>query len=201
MQTLVKTIAEIQYLEQEAQEDSKHEYHNGEILSMAGATEEHNLIVSNIVGELYICLKGRKCKIYPSDLLLKLAQCKKYVYPDVMLVCEEAQIERKTAQSADVLLNPDIVIEVLSESTAFYDQNEKKRCYQMLPSLAQYVMIDSRKIEVISYQRTPENDWILDLLNERSDRLQIGDCWVSLADMYAQVTWEENKDKEEEKDL
>ncbi len=192
MQTLVKTISEIHYLEQEAQEATKHEYHNGEILSMAGATEEHNLIVSNIVGELYICLKGKKCKIYPSDLLLKLEQCKKYVYPDVMVVCEEAQIERKTAQSADVLLNPSIVIEVLSKSTAFYDKAEKKRCYQMLPSLEQYVMIDSQKIEVISYRRTPENDWILEILNKLSDNLQIGDCLVKLADMYAQVNWEES---------
>ncbi len=189
MQTLVKTVLETQFLEQEANADAKHEYHNGEVVSMAGATEEHNLIVSNLLGELYLCLKGKGCKIYPSDMLTKLAQCKKYVYSDIMLVCETAQIERKTEKSADVLLNPNIVVEVLSESTAFYEKTEKKRCYQMLPSLEQYVMIDSTQIEVTSYKRTPENDWILEVLKDLPDHLQIGECTIKLADMYAQIQW------------
>lgn len=191
MQILVKTIPEIQYLEQEAQTTVKHEYHNGEIVAKAGATEAHNLMVANLLGELYICLKGTLCKIYPSDMLLKLEQCKKYVYPDVMIVCQPTQIECKTDNSAEVLLNPTIVIEVLSVNTSFYDKGEKKRCYQMLPSLEQYVMLDSSQEEVISYKRTPENDWMVEILKDHTDSLLIGNCQVKLADMYAQVKWEE----------
>ncbi len=190
MKTLLKNTQELDYLIQETTASVKSEYHNGEILNMAGAKENHNLIVTNIVGELYACLKGKKCKIYPSDMLLKLEQCKKYVYPDVMVVCKEAEIEKKTTQGAEVLLNPQIIIEVLSESTASYDKVEKKRCYQMLDSLNQYVMIDSTQIEVISYTRTPEGDWLLEILKDTEDKIQIGDCLVALADLYALVDLE-----------
>jgi Uma2 family endonuclease len=187
MQWLLKTIPELSYLEQESTAPIKSEYHNGEILNMAGASEAHNLLVTNVLGELYACLKVKNCKLYPSDMLLKLEQCKKYVYPDVMLVCESAEIERKSENSAEVVLNPTIVIEVLSPSTASYDKTEKKRCYQMLDSLRQYVMIDSTQTEVISYKRTPEGDWLLEILQNRSEAILIGDWLIKLADLYANV--------------
>jgi Uma2 family endonuclease len=190
MRFLVKTTSEIEYLEQEVQASIKSEYHNGEILNMAGAKEEHNLIITNLVGELYICLKGKNCKIYPSDMLLKLEQCKKYVYPDVMIVCGKAHIERLSEKGSDVLLNPQIVIEVLSASTASYDKVEKKRCYQMVDTLQQYIMIDSTQTEVTSYTRTPEGDWIVEILQNKKESIQIGDCLIPLADLYAQVNFE-----------
>lgn len=193
---LIKTFPELAYLEQEVNASVKSEYHNGEILNMAGAKEEHNLIVSNLVGELYLCLKGKNCKIYPSDMLVKLEQCKKYVYPDVIVVCQKAEIERKSEKGADVLLNPTIVIEVLSPSTAVYDKVEKKRCYQMLDSLQQYVMIDSAKVEVTSYTRTPEGDWLLEILENIAERIQIGNCLVKIEDLYSQVVFEDGQQAE-----
>ncbi|TAE18556.1 MAG: Uma2 family endonuclease [Bacteroidetes bacterium] len=190
MRILVQQFPELAYLEQELNAPLKSEYHNGEILNMAGAKEEHNLIVANIIVELGICLKGKNCKIYPSDMLLKLEQCKKYVYPDVMVVCQTAEIERKSEKGADTLLNPSIVIEVLSPSTALYDKVEKKRCYQMLDCLQQYVMIDSAKIEVTSYTRTAEG-WLLEILQDLTESIQIGECLIQLHDLYAQVVFEE----------
>jgi len=187
MQLLIKKVSTTDFLENELIADFKSEYHNGEVVKMTGATENHNLIVSNILGELYICLKGKNCKVYPSDLLLELKQCKKYVYPDVMLLCEKAILEKKTNKSLEFLTYPEVVIEVLSESTEFYDKTEKKRCYFMLESLKQYIMIDSRKIEVISYTITSEGDWLMEIFNTKEEKLTVGDCKIPLEDIYNQL--------------
>ncbi|TAE72470.1 MAG: Uma2 family endonuclease [Bacteroidetes bacterium] len=109
MQTIIEKnqiISEEEYLTREAKADFKSEYHQGEVLMMAGASLYHNRIVSNLIGELYTCLKNKKCEVLPSDMLLKLPACKKYVYPDITIVCEEIQLDEEKKQGLDVLLNP-----------------------------------------------------------------------------------------------
>jgi Uma2 family endonuclease len=191
MKVLVKTISEVEYLEQEAVATTKSEYHHGEIVNMAGAREEHNLIVANAIVELGICLKGKHCKIYPSDMPLKLAQCNKYVYPDVMVVCDKADLEQLSKKGLKALLNPTVIIEVLSENTALYDKVEKKRCYQMLASLQQYVMIDSTQVALTHYIRTSGGQWMVETLQSLEESVQIGDCFIKLADLYAQISFED----------
>lgn len=192
MQILIEKITEVDFLTQEVFAAHKSEYHDGEVLAMAGASENHNLIVSNVLVALGICLKGKKCKIYPSDMLLHLAQCRKFVYPDLTLVCQEAEVEKNEKGQAEYLRNPEVVIEVLSKSTGFYDKNEKRRCYFMLDSLEQYIMVDSEKKEVISYTRTPKNNWLMDTLGKDEEKVKIKDCEVSLEDIYEQVVFVEN---------
>jgi Uma2 family endonuclease len=184
MQVLTNTITPENYLELEAQADHKSEYHAGEIVAMAGAQEPHNRIVSNIVGELYACLKGKMCQVYPSDLLLKLPECDKYVYADITVVCEKVELDTVKHKGLDVLLNPQIVIEVLSESTASYDHTEKMRCYLLLSSLKQYVLVDSTKVDVVTYTRTPENDWLMHTETDATASVQIGECLITLEDIY-----------------
>jgi len=181
METLVK-ISPQEYLEQLAKSEVKLEYHAGEVVAMAGASFNHNFIVSNIIMELGTCLKKNKCKVLPSDILVKLPICEKYVFPDVTIVCDEVQKEKH--KGLDVLLNPTIIIEVLSASTAAYDSHEKMECYFTLESLQEYWLVDSESVSVKSYKRNPENDWILHLSKNPDEVLKIGQCEVLLKDIY-----------------
>ena len=181
MQTILKISPE-EYLEQEAQAEHKSEYHAGEVRAMAGASFNHNIIVANLLGELYICFKQKKCKVLPSDMLVKLPICERYVYPDVTIVCSEVQKEKY--RGLELLLNPTIVIEVLSESTAAKDSHEKMECYFTLESLQEYWLVDSESISVKSYKRNPENDWVLHLSKNLEEVLKIGEYEVLLKDIY-----------------
>lgn len=180
-------ISPEEYLVQEAQATHKSEYHAGEIVAMAGAQTAHNRIVASISGELYICLKHGNCELFPSDMLLALPECEKFVYPDLMIVCEEPNIERHEKRGLDVLHNPAVIIEVLSESTASYDRTEKMDCYLKLSSLKQYVLVDSERVSVKTYTRTPENDWLMHTETDKNKTVVIGDCEIALADIYRKV--------------
>ncbi|TAH28833.1 MAG: Uma2 family endonuclease [Cytophagales bacterium] len=183
-------ISEEQYLINEAKANFKSEYHNGEVIMMAGATLNHNRIVSNLIGELYNCLKNKKCEVLPSDMLLKLPACKKYVYPDITIVCDEIMLDENKKQGLDVLLNPSIVIEVLSESTKLFDKTEKLNCYCTLQSLQQYIMIDSEKFEIIIYTRTENNDWLMHIVANINEKIKIGKCEIDSKDIYIKVVYE-----------
>jgi len=177
MTKLMKTntlVSPEDYLTQEAQAAHKSEYHAGEIVAMAGAQTAHNRIVANLIVEIGICLKHGNCVLFPSDMLLSLPECEKYVYPDVMIVCEEPIITRKGRQGLDVLHNPSVAIEVLSKSTASYDRTEKMDCYLKLQSLKQYVLVDSESINITTYMRTPENDWLMHTETDKTQKIQIG---------------------------
>lgn len=192
MQVLLKKISICDYLEQELQAETKSEFHDGEVVAMTGASKNHNLILINLIGELYAFLKGTNCKIYPSDMLLKLEQCQKYVYPDLMIVCEESQTEQQTEKGLPALLNSEVIIEILSESTAHYDRTEKRRCYFMLDSLQQYVMIDSEKMEVTSYTRTQENDWLVNTFKSITEKVKIKDCQIQLSQLYGKISFDKS---------
>jgi Uma2 family endonuclease len=181
METLVK-ISPQEYFEQLAKSEVKLEYHAGEVVAMAGASRNHNILVSNFIFELNNCLRYKKCSIFPSDMLVKLSKCKKYVFPDVTIVCEEEKYEK--CKGLDVLLNPTIIIEVLSTSTSAYDSNEKMECYFTLESLQEYWLVDSESVSVKSYKRTTENDWILHLSKNPDEVLKIGECEALLKDIY-----------------
>jgi Uma2 family endonuclease len=142
MQTLTKISVE-EYLQNEAKAEFKSEYHAGEVVAMAGAQFIHNQIVANLIIEIGTCLKAKNCQILPSDMLLKIPECEKFVYPDISIICGEVQMDELKHFGLDVLLNPRVIIEVLSDSTSVYDQTEKRRCYFTLPSLAQYVLVGS----------------------------------------------------------
>jgi Uma2 family endonuclease len=179
-------ISETEYLAQESQAEYKSEYHAGQIVAMAGASEPHNLIVSNLIYLLQNCLWHSQCRVYGSDLLIRLPACDKYVYADLTVVCEAVRLGERQ-QGVDVLLNPTIVVEVLSASTELYDRAEKFACYQTLPSLRQYVLVNSQKVGVETYTRTPEGAWLLRPAPDPAQQVRIGDCELALADIYNKV--------------
>src|SRR2546427_4844189 len=154
-----------EYLALERQAECKSEYYAGDIFAMAGASRWHNLIVTNVVRELSLQLKERPCTTYPSDMRIKISPTGLYTYPDVTVVCGEAQFE-DTQQ--DTLLNPTLIVEVLSESTAAYDRGGKFTHYRKLTSLMEYVFIAQTKPHIEHYVRQPDNRWLLAETNNLS---------------------------------
>ena len=175
-----------EYLALERQAECKSEYYAGEIFAMAGASRWHNLIVANVIGELRSQLKGRPCTTYPSDMRLQISPTGLYTYPDVTVVCGDARFE-DTQQ--DTLLNPTLIVEVLSESTEAYDRGGKFAHYRKLASLMEYVLITQTKPHVEHYVRQPDNRWLLAEADSLHHTLHLPsiDCHLSLAEVYDKV--------------
>lgn len=174
------------YLAIERSAKSKSEFLNGEMFAMGGASESHNLIVMNTGSELRQQLKRRPCKVYPSDMRVNVNPSGLYTYPDVVVVCGEA---RFADDHKDTLLNPTVIIEVLSDSTEGYDRGEKFEHYRRLESLAEYVLIAQKKGHVECFTRQPDNQW---LLRETDDpqgsiHLESVDCKLALIEIYDKV--------------
>ena len=138
------------YVERERRSAFKSEFADGAILAMAGASEAHNLIVANIVRELGIQMKGRPCRVYPSDMRVRIPQKKRYVYPDAIVVCGEPEFED---EHRDTLLNPTVVIEVLSPSTENHDRVAKFAAYRTVASLQEYLLISQDTPLIECYTR------------------------------------------------
>lgn len=178
-----------QYIEFEQASDVKHSYYAGEIVAMVGASRAHCLIVTNLVSLLHTLLMDRDFLVFPSDMRVKVNASGLYTYPDVSVVAGEGEYEMRGPQS---LLNPLVLIEVLSPSTEEYDQNGKFEHYRLLPSLQHYVLVsqDERRIEVRSRQN--DGTWKTSVATD-SDRavslVAIG-CELTLADVYRKVPLE-----------
>jgi Uma2 family endonuclease len=145
-----------QYLEIDRKADHRSEYVNGEILAMAGASREHNLIVTNLVRELSLSLRGRPCETYSNDMRVEVSSTR-YAYPDVVVAC--GQPEFKEGQ-LDTLKNPTVVLEVLSPTTAADDRSWKFAHYRRLETLTDYVMLSQFQPFIEHYMRR-DNQWML----------------------------------------
>ena len=162
------------------------EYLAGEIFAMGGASERHNLIVTNIVRELSIQMKGRPCKVYSTDMRVKVASAGLYTYPDIVALCDEAKFDD---DQRDTLLNPALIIEVLSKSTEGYDRGEKFEHYRKLQSLAEYLLVSQEKRHVDHYVRQPDNQWLLSESSNTQDTIQLPsiNCSLAIAEIYDKV--------------
>lgn len=178
-----------EYLARERKALDKSEYRNGQIYTMPGASRKHNLITGNTLAELHVQLRNRVCEVYPSDMRVKVSPTGTYTYPDVVVVCEEPQFEDT---HFDTLLNPTVLIEVLSPSTAAYDRGEKFASYQELDSLCEYVLISQDRVRVEYYLRQ-EQTWDLTEFHSLLDvfRLVSIACELSLQAIYAKVQFSE----------
>ncbi|TAN52043.1 MAG: Uma2 family endonuclease [Methylococcaceae bacterium] len=174
-----------QYLALERAASCKSEYINGEIFAMAGASRAHNLISVNIAGALGGQLKGRACEAYVADMRVKVSNTGLYTYPDIVVACGDIQLED---QHHDTLLNPMVIIEVLSPSTEQYDRGEKFAHYRRLPSLQEYVLVTQEHMRVEHYLRDGER-WILTEWNGADAVLNLTtiDCRLSLREIYDKV--------------
>ncbi len=178
-----------EYLARERKALDKSEYRDGQIYTIPGASRKHNLITGNTLAELHVQLRNRVCEVYPSDMRVKVSPPGTYTYPDVVVVCEEPQFEDT---HFDTLLNPTVLIEVLSPSTAAYDRGEKFASYQKLDSLCEYVLISQDRVRVEHYLRQ-EQTWDLTEFHSLSDVFQLVSivCELSLQAIYAKVQFSE----------
>jgi len=173
------------YLTLERKADYKSEYVNGQIIAMAGASRIHNLIAGNFYREVSQQLRGRPCEAYISDMRVKVSHTGLYTYPDVVVVCGEIRFEDV---DNDTLLNPTVIVEVLSDSTEAYDRGEKFAHYRRLESLQAYVLVAQDQVRIEHYVRQGAQ-WVLSEASTPDETVHFAaiDCDVALRDIYDKV--------------
>ncbi len=180
-----------EYLAQERAAETKSEYLDGEIFAMAGASRRHNLITGNVIRELGGQLRQRSCEVYPSDMRVRVPATDLYTYPDVVVVCEDPQFEDA---ELDVLLNPTLLVEVLSPSTAGYDRGIKFDGYRTIESLREVLFIAQESVYVVHYVRQDDGTWILTEVRDPQDRVPVAsiEAQLLLSEVYAKVQFDES---------
>jgi Uma2 family endonuclease len=178
-----------EYLAFERESEFKHEFIGGEIYAMTGASRHHNLIAGATYVALYTQLRKKGCEIYPSDMKVHSPVTGSYVYPDITIVCGDAELND---DHEDILLNPTLIIEVLSPSTEAYDRGEKFRNYWAIPSLAAYVLVAQDRPRLERSTRAGDSEWLLTVAEglDASLALPSIDCTLALAEVYEQITFE-----------
>jgi Uma2 family endonuclease len=181
------TVEEYLYWEERAEE--KHEYHDGEVIAMAGGKLNHNTVCLNITSELRQLLKGKSCRPFNSENKVWIPALNRFFYPDAFVICGDVQLYEGRQ---DIIENPILIFEVLSESTEARDRGERFRQYMSLPSFKEYVLVnpDTHWIEVF-YRQSP-SEWQYFVYQNLTDevRLQSIGITLSVAEVYEQVDWE-----------
>jgi len=187
-------LAPQEYLARERRAETKSEYLRGEVFAMSGASREHNLIAGNVNRELSQQLRERECEVYPGEMRVKVSPSGLYTYPDVTVVCSAPEFEDA---EVDTLLNPKVLVEVLSPSTADYDRGGKFTHYRRLPSLHEYVLISQDRPLVEHYVRQGQDEWLLTEQSCLQDTLVLPSiqCQLPLSEIYLKVRWEADGDE------
>jgi len=179
-----------EYLERELQSEEKNEYFNGEVFAMAHATPRHAWIVTNIVVELGQQLKTKPCRVSSSDLRLRVTPTGLYTYPDVMVVCGNVEF---AADQKDTVLNPVVIVEVLSKSTQDYDRGQKFAHYRRLASLSDYLTVAQDKPRIDHWTRQSEHSWLLVEFFDLQQTISLPsiNCNLPQAEVYDKIEWDE----------
>ena len=186
MSTQPKTLTPEQYLEIERRAERKSEYNNGEMFAVAGAKQAHNRLVANLIAGLHRQFRSRPCDVYPSDMRVRVSATGLYTYPDVVAVCGE---QRFLDDQKDTLLNPGLLVEVLSPSTEAYDRGRKFEQYKSIESLREYLLVASDRVHADQYTRQADGRWLLTSADCMEDSLTLESVGIqiALADLYEKV--------------
>lgn len=179
-----------QYLAAERQSPQKHEYYGGEVFAMSGASFAHVAIVANLTGHLFAGLQGGPCRAFASDLRVKVSRTGLYTYPDVVVVCDRPQFEDP---HNDTLLNPRLIVEVLSPSTETYDRGKKFAHYRTLESLGEYLLVAQDQPRIEQYIRQPSGDWLLHEATQLEEKIRLPSIEIelSLSDVYDKIEFDQ----------
>jgi Uma2 family endonuclease len=177
-----------QYLEIERHAETRSEFLDGEAFAMTRGSFEHNVIVGNLVGELRQQLKRRPCRVCPSDLRVHVPATGLYTYPDVVVVCGDPQFRD---EHLDTLLNPTLLVEVLSPTTEAYDRGKKFEHYRSLESLSEYLLVSQEAPRVEHYLRQDGNRWLLTAVTGLDAVLALPtiQCELALSEIYDKVAF------------
>jgi Uma2 family endonuclease len=174
-----------EYLASERKAETKSEYFDGEIFAMSGVSREHNRIALDLASWLNAQFRGGPCEAFMSDMRVRVARTGLYTYPDVVAVCGEPRFED---DEVDTLLNPTLIVEVLSPSTEAYDRGRKFDHYRRIESLREYVLVSQDSVRVERFSRRG-GDWLLTIFERRADLLGLESVGVEvpLGEVYARV--------------
>jgi len=178
-------LTEREYLDLERKSEIRHEYIAGHMFAMSGASRRHSLITLNLAALIWSQLRGRPCEAHANDMRVKVSETGMYTYPDIVAVCGDPLFEDT---SIDTLLNPTLIVEVLSESTEKYDRGEKFAHYRRLDTLREYVLVSQNKMRIEHFRRDGE-EWVLSEISDPGSVLHLPaiDCHIELAAIYEKV--------------
>ncbi len=176
------------YFSIEETSETKHEFYDGEIFAMTGASLNHNRIAANIFTALSIALRDKHCDVFTSDMRIATSS-KLYTYPDVSVFCDEVEL---TKDKYDTATNPTILVEVLSKSTQKYDRGQKFDQYKSISTLREYVLIEQHQILVEHFQLGNNDEWTRHDYHRLTDTLNLSsvDFQVSLAEIYRRLRFD-----------
>ena len=179
-----------EYLYWEERSEAKHEYHNGEVISMAGGKINHNRVCRNLVSGLHTRLRGKTCETFNSENKVWISNRNRFYYPDAFVICGEIQFYE---ERQDIVTNPVLIFEVLSESTESRDRGEKFRQYMSLPSFQEYVLVNPETVWLEVFYRKSTDEWQYFVYRTLQDTLHLQsiDVRIPLAELYEQVSFEE----------
>ena len=176
-----------EYLQLEAARDIKHEYINGKIRPVSDVDDVHVTIAGNIFALLLSHLRGSGCRVYISDMKVRIENKNRFYYPDVLVTCEDRDRENSTFKKF-----PSLIIEVLSNSTEACDRGDKFADYQSLPSLQEYVLVNTKKARIECFRRTKEDLWLLQFYELKNSQFELTsvDFQGKISDVYEEVEFD-----------
>ena len=177
-----------QYLQAERAAAIRSEYYQGHVYAMSGGSYQHSQIIGNLTGELHAALKKRAGSVCSSGLRLRVSPDGLYTYPDILVICGDP---RFADDQRDTLLNPALIVEVLSPSTEAYDRGFKSAQYRTIESLEEYVLVAQAEPRVEVFRRQSQAHWLLTeaVGLEAVSRFESLDCGVKLSDIYDKVAF------------
>ena len=182
----IQRLTALEYLDLERRSPERHEYLDGTMYAMSGASEPHNTVVANIGTELNLQMRGRPCRVYIADMRVATSPEGPFYYPDVVALCGQPELLDK---ELDTLVNPMVVVEVLSPSTEGYDRGEKFARYRRIPTLVEYLLVSQTAMHIERFSRDPEGRWVLSDYTAREDELELPaiGCTLALSAIYDKV--------------
>ena len=186
-----RRLTEGEYLELERGAGFKSEFLEGEMFAMAGGTLQHSLIATNLAGEFRNRLKGSRCIPFNSDLRIKIAATGLWTYPDLSVLCGPPEFVPGTN---DTVLNPSLLVEVLSDSTEAYDRGTKFEHYRQIPTLREYLLVSQKAPRIEQFTRQPDGRWLLNEVAGLEAMLELPSLQItlSLAEVFARVDFVAN---------
>ncbi|CAD5974319.1 Uma2 family endonuclease [Planktothrix agardhii] len=189
MQVKPLLYSQEEYFKLEETAEFKHEYRDGDIIPMSGGTTNHNQIIVNLCAHLYFALRKQNYRVFTSDVRLWMAEHRLYTYPDLMVIKGDVIYHENRT---DTVLNPLVIIEILSESTGSYDRGDKFKYYRSIPEFQEYILIDQYQYSVEQFVKTETGKWQVNFYESADSILTLStlDFSINLTDLYEQVNFE-----------
>ncbi|HAN75845.1 MAG TPA: hypothetical protein DCQ63_17400 [Planktothrix sp. UBA8402] len=182
-----------EYLKLEETAEFKHEYRDGDIIPMSGGTTNHNQIAGNDYFQLKLALRGQKYRLFIGDVRLWMPEHRLYTYPDLMVIKGDVIYHENRT---DTVLNPLVIVEVLSKSTGSYDHGDKFKYYRSIPEFQEYILIDQYQYSVEQFVKTETGKWQVSFCESADSILTLStiDFSINLTDLYEQVNFEQSEE-------